>query len=621
MKSSILCMKTRIILTAIILAATLLPVEAKTDVDIAKMPHPRLIVSDKEFKQMVRSINSGQNVLLVRMHEKAMARANRCVRTGKMPEYDPNATSQLKRSRDALMQIFNCAYAFRYSRDYKYLIHAENVLKNVCELADWSPEHFLDVSEMMQAVSIGYDWLYKDLDKAVKKMVEDRIQRYGFDVSEDNRYNIRTFRANYNWSEVLNAGYAAAALAIYEVNPERCQGILERSIKNYQEVCSNFYGPDGVYAEGPNYWGYGTSNHILMSSLLQGVFGEDFGITDIPGFDKTAEFITFMSGSTGKFNFSDSFPALSYNHWLWFFAAKYNNPSLVYECKRLEHLVSDHRLGPLAIYWASKVDPAEIKAPAELLYTGHGKIELAVARTGWDKDDAYLAIKGGKTRVTHGHMDCGSFIYENEGVRWAREMPIPKYDVNNKGLKTMGGPSWHVHSDTRWHLLAYRAIDHNTIVVNGHNHQIDSVAHLISSFDNGDQGRGATLDLTPIYGGELSKASRTVSIMKDKSLQVLDSLAANDTLDANVRWNFITSAQPQLTDGGILLENGGKRMILKASGADLKYEIWSVDPKDYPDDPYMAWQPKPKDTYACGFTFTIPKRENRNLKITLTKTE
>lgn len=605
------------ILVIILLLTGISASSAECQVNVASMHHPRLIASDKEFKDVVKKVNRGKNIQLVRMHEAAMTEANKCVRSGKMPEARKGKADILELSRDALSQIFNCAYAFRYSKDFKYLEHAEKVLEYVCDLPDWDPKHLLSVAEMLQAVSLGYDWLYRDLDKELKKKIEDRIQHYAFDVSEDEQYNIRTFRANYNWSQVLNAAYASAALAIYEVCPERCQQILDRSITNYQEICSKFYAPDGIYVEGPGYWGFGTSYHIMMSSVLQGVYGTDFGITDIPGFDKTSDFISFMSGSTGMFNYADSWQVQKYNSWLWFFAAKYNDPSKVFNCVRLTDLIKKERLGPLAIYWASKVDPAQINEPSTRLYTGHGRVDLAIARSGWKETDTYLAIKGGLTRVTHAHMDCGSFVYDYGGVRWAREMPIPKYEVNNKGVASLGLDGWHVHRAARWRLLGYRAIDHNTIVVNGHDHLIDSIAPLVRGFDNVAEGCGATFDLSPIYGNDLAEAVRTVAIMEDGSLQVRDTLAATDSLDAAIRWNFISGAQPSIGPDGIVLQAKGQTMILQVAGADVEFKQWSIDPKDYPEDPFMAWQTKPKDTWACGFEFVIPKGEKRILKVTL----
>lgn len=605
------------ILVLLLLLGSFVANGAEREVNVASLKHPRLIASDKEFKTVVKNVNRGKNVQLVRMHEVAMKAADKYVKKGAMPEARKGKADILELSRGALAQVFNCAYAFRYSKDYKYLEHAEKVLDYVCNLQDWDPKHLLSVAEMLAAVSIGYDWLYKDLDKKLKKTIEDRIQHYAFDVSEDSRYKINTFRANYNWSQVLNAAYACAAIAIYDVCPERCQQILDRSITNYQEICSNFYAPDGIYVEGPGYWGFGTSYHILMSSALQGVYGHDFGVTDIQGFDKTSDFISFMSGSTAMFNYADSWAVRKYNSWLWYFACKYNDPSMVFDCVRQTDLIKRERLGPLAIYWASKVEPSEIHEPTKRLYTGHGRIDLAIARTGWKEDDAYLAIKGGKTKVTHAHMDCGSFVYDFGGVRWAREMPIPKYEVNNRGIASMGLDGWHVHRAVRWRLLGYRAIDHNTIVVNGHDHNIEAIAPLVRGFDNAEEGCGATYDLSPIYGVDLSLAHRTVALMADGSLCVRDTLAASNTLDAAVRWNFIAGAQPTVRDEGISFEKNGIKMLLYAEGADVRYQQWSVDPKDYPDDPYMAWQTKPKDTWACGFEFVIPKGEKRAFTVTL----
>ena len=51
------------------------------DVDVAKIAHPRLVASDAEFKTLVKTINRGKNIQLVRMHEVAMAEANKLKKT------------------------------------------------------------------------------------------------------------------------------------------------------------------------------------------------------------------------------------------------------------------------------------------------------------------------------------------------------------------------------------------------------------------------------------------------------------------------------------------------------------------------------------------------------------
>lgn len=63
-------------------------------------------------------------------------------------------------SRMAFKRIFYLSYAYRMTNDERYAQRAEREMLAVSHFSDWNPSHFLDVGEMVMALSIGYDWLY-----------------------------------------------------------------------------------------------------------------------------------------------------------------------------------------------------------------------------------------------------------------------------------------------------------------------------------------------------------------------------------------------------------------------------------------------------------------------------
>ena len=70
------------------------------------------------------------------------------------------------------------------------------------------------------------------------------------------------------------------------------------------------YSPDGNYPEGSGYRCYGTLYQVLMLAALNSTLGTDNGLSDTPGFSKTAEYMLYMTGLNSKFfNYSDCAPS------------------------------------------------------------------------------------------------------------------------------------------------------------------------------------------------------------------------------------------------------------------------------------------------------------------------
>src|SRR6202023_3333246 len=61
------------------------------------------------------------------------------------------------KSREALRGLFFLSYAYRTTRDPKYLQRGEKEMLAIAAFSDWHPPHFLDVAELTMAMAIGYD--------------------------------------------------------------------------------------------------------------------------------------------------------------------------------------------------------------------------------------------------------------------------------------------------------------------------------------------------------------------------------------------------------------------------------------------------------------------------------
>src|SRR5690606_13445326 len=81
---------------------------------------------------------------------------------------------------------------------------------------------------------------------------------------------------------------------------------IHRALENIP-IALEEYRPDGVYPEGPTYWGYGTSFTVITAAILESAFGTDFGIAAYPSFKESADFKLLSTSPSGRYyNFGDN---------------------------------------------------------------------------------------------------------------------------------------------------------------------------------------------------------------------------------------------------------------------------------------------------------------------------
>ena len=231
-------------------------------------------------------------------------------------------------SRKAFTRLYYWSYAYRVTKDKKYLDRAEKEMLALCAFQSWNPSHFLDTGEMCMGLAIAYDWMYADLQESTKQIVRKAIVEKAFKPSylKENNFFIES---SGNWNSVCNAGLVFGALAIMEDEKTECVPIIERAMKsNLLPLAA--YAPDGNYPEGPGYWNYGTSFQVMLIAALESALGSDNGLSKSPGFMKTANYMQFSAGNSGSlFNYSDCGERQVASATMFWFAEKTKNTSLI----------------------------------------------------------------------------------------------------------------------------------------------------------------------------------------------------------------------------------------------------------------------------------------------------
>lgn len=591
--------------------------------DLTRMSHPRLILDAREFRQVRKAVRAGDNEALSLLHEACMAYADATLTAGPVVyEKDASGRRILSKSRAALGRIFSCAYAWRFTGDGRYLRHAEQDILDVCAFPDWNPTHFLDVGEMAAAVGLGYDWLYQGLKRSTREKVLATLKAYAFDASL-NTDNAWFYRRHHNWNQVCNAGLVCAALASYETYPDIARDLIRKAVLSNRPTMAASYSPDGNYTEGPGYWEYGTVFETLMLTLMEDCLGTDYGLSQTEGFLQTPRYILYCSGPTHQvFNYADNGGWETPHSAMWYFADKEKDASLLYNELRLlregAYKRSPDRFLPLLIRYASRIDFSQVAPPSGKVWSGRGETPVVLVRTGWENDaeDQYLAVKGGHAVTNHAHLDAGSFVYDAWGVRWAMDFGVQYYADIEEAFKAFHKDLWARTQDSwRWKLFRYNNRQHNTLTVNDRDHDVRGAATVLEVYGE-DSCLGARLDLTPVFGGDLAAAERTVVLREGRYLEVSDRLAAPAAAPAQIRWTLVSQAEPELTEGGIVLSKDGIRMLLRTEGAPVEYRIWSSDPKTY-DSPVAGVDAPNPGTWMCGYETALDAGCSATLVTTL----
>ncbi len=605
MKIQLLLVATLCSLVQLTLMAQDMPISSAT-----KLPnHPRLLWLAGEEARLKQAIAADKTWSSV--HQIILAECDKMLTTTPV-ERIQIGRRLLDKSREALRRLFFLSYAWRMTRQDNYRQRAEQELLAVSAFSDWNPSHFLDVAEMTMAVAIGYDWLYQDLSDQSRATIKAAILTKGIQPSLDPKNN-GWLTVTHNWNQVCNAGMAYGALAVYEDQPALARTILNRALQSITLPMGD-YAPDGAYPEGYGYWGYGTSFNVLFISAIEKAFGQDFGLSQRPGFLKTAGYLANMTGPTGSpFNYSDAGRTGELQPVMFWFAGKAKDPSLLW-VERGRLLAGEaaknvgNRLLPTIMLWGAGTGLNNIPVPASAMWVGSGRNPVALMRTAWTNPAAiYVGMKGGSPSVNHAHMDAGSFVMEADGVRWAMDFGMQDYN----SLESKGVDLWNKGQNSqRWEVFRYTNWVHNTLTVSDGLQLVEGFAPISSSSAT-PSFMNATTNLTELYAGTLNSANRGLAIVDQAYVVVQDEIEAGPG-PVSVRWILLTPASVTLSGGNRaeLTKDGKKLTVQVQEPAGITLKTWSTDP------PHDYDAPNPGTT-LLGFEVTMPAHAKKVLTVLL----
>lgn len=566
--------------------------------DLADKPHPRLWLP-KSSEGWLREKIAG-DPLAVQLQASAMTEADRILGDRTCRYEIPDGKRLLAESRRALLNIMHCAWAWRMSGEEKYRLRTIAELEAACAMENWNPSHFLDVGEMATAVAVGYDWLYQSLTEQQREMCEKAIIENALKPAKE-LYKNRVWwsKPRNNWSQVCGSGIAIAAAAI----AGKDRGLSSRLFSSGLELiegCASFYEPDGMYPEGPGYWHYGTNYHVLLLAAC-GPLGEKF--TETPILQKGGAAIMHLTGPTRlPFNFADCHATpekpTAAQSWL---ASHYDDQAQAQHVRSLfsRALESGSRrvlgdcLFPLSILWLPEAQADDNKSPIAVVFRGEQTV--AIFRSAWTRDAAWLAIKGGTPAASHGHMDVGSFCYEAHGHRWIYDLGHDNYNL----------PGYFGEQRFSYYLTQNRS--HNTLEIDGKLQNAKSEPCPVSAITEASNPQlpiGATFDLSDAYAGAARKVLRSARFQPETGVALIE-----DEITApkgDVVWRAFTDADCEIKGDQVVLSKNGKQISLRKVSEG---GTWSVIKATPPTD-----AEKQNERYRA-VVLTVPKAARIKLEV------
>ena len=368
---------------------------------------------------------------------------------------------------------------------------------------------------MTAAFAIAYDWLYDVLSSDQKSFIMQSMITYGLSqglhaYQNANSGDYSGWWANNitgNWNCVCNSGMTLGALAILgDDTSNTAEQILAESIPNALSGCALAVSSDGTWSETANYWYFGTTGHVEMASALMTAAGSEFDLLKVnPYTPLTGQYHMYVSGFGSLFNYGDHGPNKysSTANSMFLYGDYYQHPEYVL-FQRDQHDSPD----PWSMFWYNPTVAGAFWDGMPLDHFFNDQVDQwAAMRSSWTDENAlYVAVKAGELQhhQTHNDLDCGDFVLDCLGTRFAGE--LGSGDYNSLDYFTSDA-----QDATRWLYYRKRTEGQNTILVNGANQNVNAQPKILANGTTGDVQGSSTVytvpdDSTAFWTADLTSA-------------------------------------------------------------------------------------------------------------------
>lgn len=554
--------------------------------------HPRLLVSKSDFDRLRDSYNSDEKYH--KMAHKAISTARSYLgHTVLEYKYD-DAMRMLNTARDVFEIFFYLGYAWQLTGDPVYVERAYAEVCNLATFPDFNTSHIIDTGEFLMGLALAYDWLYdgyteEQREFVAKVCVENGLKplasgMYGRITSSSNGSNTYgSFRWRSNYNAIVIGGCLNAAIAAVEYDPDYCFDIIENCLKGYEYSLAELM-PGGGWNESPSYWNYALQYIDVGLSSLNATFGTDYCLSRSMGMEDTLRYAVSTIGAVGSNNFHDmgnNASTISYGEFMYLSQLYKNKTAYDLRYKYIVEKGATPGMSDLLYYRTNGLGEDAFEMDTVNYVEG---VELFSVKDTFDTDNDqfYFSTHFGTTSGYHQHNDCGTFVLDIKGQRWAEDLGSENYNIQNE----LGY--------AEYELYRKRAEGHNVMVINpaSYSKSMEQQAGLfvpVTKYGYNDSEAYVIADMSDVYAQVDSMELGYYIDKKNQSVTMRNEFVPSKE-DSEVYWFMHTTANITINGNTAYLTKNGEKVKLEFDTNAIDAQILSMEAKPLPTSPQVPEQ-------------------------------
>ncbi|MFO1484121.1 MAG: heparinase II/III family protein [Verrucomicrobiaceae bacterium] len=448
---------------------------------------------------------------------------------------------------------------------------------------DWHPDECAAVADMVIAVSLAYDWFRDGFNAQQATEIRTFLDQKGVDalvahlndepVPESTK-GVSGGQAAPPKAPAKGKAKAPAKPADVPVGHEKMAAasallltaicLADEDINIAKKAASagakafgegiQRFAPAGVWPEGLSDGDAVMDYAIMVMQALRSATGKDLGLSMLEGIPQFAVARMHLYGPTGQpFNFGDNATTAAGRPWVMtWLCGQHGNPGIPAVSAGGKLPVSSAFFSSAGHYIYYNPHAAGDGTADSLEYAQPGGF-VATVRSGWERTDMYIAVKGGDNRDYKAQLDIGSFVLDAGGQRWGIELGaegdrVGGYEVAPGGDRTK-----------RFGYYLAGTAGQNTLMFDG-NQDEEARAGVLVSSSTPERGL-AVVDMSKAYSKDAKDVHRGIMVVRGAApyLVIQDDLQVKNS--KTLTWSMQTDAEIAANGASATLTKGGKTLL------------------------------------------------------------
>lgn len=547
---------------------------------------PRLIQNINGWNAIKAQVAS--DPVLAKLLENLKASGEDLLKDPELNRINGEITGQTSEGSKAIYRMGLLAALHYGDGDLKWKERAVREAVLLCDktnFRDWHPSEPQAVADMVIAVTLAYDWFrdgfnaqqaaeirsfveQKGVDALIAHLNEEPVPPTAFGTapgaSEPPKKKAAPKKPNAKADKgdeppvgsekmAIASALLLTAIGFADEAPDMAKKCANEAAKVFGEGIQRF-APGGVWPEGMAAGDSVMDYAAMVIQSLRSAAGKDLGLAMLEGIPQFGVARLHLYGPTGRpFNYGDSPENAGGRAWVatWL-CSLHGNPGIPAVGPGAKMAVTSSYFSHAGHFMYYNPHAAGDGTPESMEFAMPGGIAASV-RSGWDKDDLYVAVKGGDNRDLNAQLDIGSFVLEADGVRWGLELGAENDRVPGTDIK----PG--MDRTKRYQLFLEGTAGQNTLSL-GENQELDARAGVLLGQSTPEQGL-AVVEMTKAYDKLAKDVHRGVMVVRGETpyLVVQDDLNVKNT--KNLVWSMMTKAEVAPDGASAVLTLNNKKLL------------------------------------------------------------